>query len=159
MSGLCHSVQRYCGWHRIPTTIPDPIRFLPISSPHSWRERRYRPGAVRARFLYDAWLGRHEGTPVTNGINRTQSPPKHTSHARHKTYCHGGVGTNPARRRSPIRLTQLHGSQSAPEKGTDFASATRPAHPPPHPLHPPPPKRAKGFEPSTFSLGIIALVE
>jgi hypothetical protein len=51
-------------------------------------------------------------------MNRTQSPPKHTSHARRKTCCHGGVGINTARGRPPSRLTQLHGSQSASEEGT-----------------------------------------
>jgi hypothetical protein len=67
---------------------------------------------------------------------------------------------NRTRGRPPVRLAQLHGSQPAPEQGTDFASATsRPAQPPPHPLQPSPPERAKGFEPSTFSLGIITLVE
>ena len=32
-------------------------------------------------------------------------------------------------------------------------ATSRPVQPPPHPLQPSPPKRAKGFEPSTFSLG------
>ena len=58
--------------------------------------------------------------------------------------------------RLPVRLIQLKGSEPAPQQGTDFAAATsRPEQPPPHPLQPSPPKpkRAKGFEPSTFSLG------
>ena len=55
---------------------------------------------------------------AAGGRNRSQSPPKHTLRAHRKTYCHGGVGINPARGRPPIRLTQLHGSQSASEEGT-----------------------------------------
>ena len=132
---MCHSVQRYCGWHRIPTTIPDPIRFLPIYLLHGWRERKYRPRAVRDRFLNDACLSRHEGTPAAAGMNRTQSPPGHTSRARRKTCCHGGVGMNCTRGRPPVRLIQLQGSRSTPKQGTNFAPApSRAAKPPPrHP--------------------------
>ena len=95
-------------------------------------QRRYRRrgglGPVLARCFT---RGRHEPSPTAAGINRTQSPPKHTSHARRKTCCHGGVGINPNRGRPLVRLTQLHGSQSAPEQGTTsrpFGSA-RPSHP------------------------------
>jgi hypothetical protein len=103
---------------------------------------------------HDTSRGHHEPRPRANGTNRTQTPPKHTSRARRKTSCHGGVGMNPTLVRPPVQLTQLQGSQPAPEQGADFTPATsRPAQPPPHPLHPSPPKRAKGFEPSTFSLG------
>jgi hypothetical protein len=57
--------------------------------------------------------------------------------------------------RPPARLIQLQGSRSPPEQGTDFTPVRLPAaKPPPHALQPSPPKRAKGFEPSTFSLGI-----
>ena len=56
-------------------------------------------------------------------MSRTQRAPKHTSRARDKTYCHGGVGMSRTLVRLLVRLTQLHGSQPAPEQGTDLAPA------------------------------------
>ena len=63
------------------------------------------------------------GRPAA-GRNRTQSPPKHGSHAHRKTYCHGGVGMNRTQGRPPVRLIQLQSARSAPKQAPDFAPGT-----------------------------------
>ena len=60
--------------------------------------------------------GHHEPRPAADGINRTQSPPKHTSHARRKTCCHGGVGMNCTRGRPAVWLSQIQRSEPAPRR-------------------------------------------
>ena len=63
------------------------------------------------------------GRPAA-GRNRTQSPPKHRSHARRKTYCHGGVGMNRTQGRPAVRLIQLQSARSAPKQAPDLAPGT-----------------------------------
>jgi hypothetical protein len=61
---------------------------------------------------------------------------------------------NRTRGRPPVRLIQLHGSQPAPEQGTDFTPVRLPAaKPPPRPLHPSPTKAGKGIRTLDIQLG------